>query len=72
MLLFIDDQILLQDSEDKLQHLFYNFDGIGKMYNMKISTKKTKIMALNGKFPVRTKITIDSTTLRQILQLAKK
>jgi hypothetical protein len=29
-------------------------------------------MALNGKFPVRTKITIDSTTLRQILQLAKK
>jgi hypothetical protein len=49
-------QTLIQDGEDKLWCSIYNSHNIGKMYNLKISTKKTKVMAFKGKFLVRTKI----------------
>jgi len=45
MLLFADDQVFIQDSEDKLQKSVYILNQMCKDYNLKISTDKTKIMA---------------------------
>ena len=41
-ILFADDQILMADSEDKLQRNVHKLNNIIKKYNMKISGKKTK------------------------------
>ena len=48
-LLFTDDQVVIQDSEDKLQKSVYVLNKMFKDYNLKISTDKTKIMAFKGK-----------------------
>ena len=45
-LLFADDQVIIQDSEDKLQKYVYILNQMSKDYNLKISTDKTKIMVL--------------------------
>ena len=58
-LLFADDQVIIQDTEDKLQKSVYILHQLSKDYNLKISTNKTKIMALKGKHSVRSKIEID-------------
>jgi len=55
-LLFTDDQVIIQDSEDKLQKSVYILNQTGKDYNLKISTVKTKIMAFKGKYLVLSKI----------------
>jgi hypothetical protein len=44
-LLFADDQVIMLDSEDKLQKSVYILYQMSKNYNLKISTDKTKIMA---------------------------
>jgi hypothetical protein len=36
------------------------------MYNLKISTQKTKILAFRGKFPVRSKINIENCPLEEV------
>ena len=43
-LLFADDQVIIQDSEDKLQKSIYILNQMSKDYNLKISRDKTKIM----------------------------
>jgi len=48
-LLFADDQVIIQDSEDKRQKSVYILNQKSKDYNLKISTDKTKIMAFKGK-----------------------
>jgi hypothetical protein len=48
-LLFADEQVIMQDSEDILQKSVYIFNQMSKDYNLKISTDKTKIMAFEGK-----------------------
>ena len=48
-LLFADDQVIIQDSEDKLQESIYILNQMSKDYNLKIFTDKTKIMAFKGK-----------------------
>ena len=55
-LLFADDQVIIQDSEDKLQKSVYLLNQKRKDYNLKISTDKTQIMAFKGKYLVRSKI----------------
>jgi len=40
-LLFADDQVIIQDSEDKLQKPVYILNQTSKDYNLKISTNKT-------------------------------
>jgi hypothetical protein len=65
--MFADDQILKQDSQDKLQcRLIHTSHSNGETYNLNISTKKIKVMALKGNLPVRTKLTIDSNILEQV------
>ena len=67
-LLFADDQVITQDSEDKLQKSVYILNQMSKDYNLKISTDKTKIMAFRGKHLVRSKIERDGSILEQVKQ----
>lgn len=46
----------------KIQCSIYNLHSTDKMYKIKISTKKTKVMGWKGKFPVKTKVIIDNNT----------
>ena len=67
-LLFADDQVITQDSEDKLQKSVCILNQMSKDYNLKISTDTTKIMASKGKHLVRSKIEIDGSILEQVKQ----
>jgi len=67
-LLFADDQVIIQDSEEKLQKSVYILNQMNKDYNLKISTDKIKIMAFKGKHLVRFKIEIDGSILEQVKQ----
>ena len=67
-LLFADNQVVIQDSEDKLQKSVYILNQISKDYNFKISTDKTKIMAFKGKHLVRSKTEIHGSILEQVKQ----
>jgi len=61
--LFADDQVIIQDSEDKLQKSVYVLNQMNKNYNLKTSTDKTKIVIFKGKHLVRSKIEIDGSLL---------
>jgi len=65
-LLFAGDQVIIQDSEDKLQKSVYMLNQMSKDYNLEISTDKTKIMAFRGKHLVRSKIETDGSILEQV------
>lgn len=65
-MLFADDQILLQESENELQKSIHLLQQIARGYNMQISIPKTKTMAFKGKYPVRIKILIDGQTIEQV------
>jgi hypothetical protein len=65
-LLFADDQVTKQDSENKLQKYVYILNQMSKHYNLKMSTDKTKIMAFKGKHIVRSKIEIDGSILEGV------
>jgi hypothetical protein len=67
-LLFADDQVIIQDTEDKLQKPVHILHQISKDYNLKISTTKTKVMVFKGKHLVRSKIEIDGSILEQVKQ----
>ena len=65
---FTDDQVIIQDSEDKLQKSVYILNQMIKYYNLKISMDKTKIMALRGKHLLHSKIERDGSILEQVKQ----
>lgn len=65
-LLYADDKVIIQDSEDKLQKSIYVLNKITKEYNFKIAAQKTKTMAFKGKYPIRTKIVIDEIIIEQV------
>jgi len=67
-LLFADDQVILQDPEDKLKKSVYILNQMSKDYNLKIFTDKTKIMAFKGNHLVCSKIEIDGSILQQVKQ----
>ena len=64
-LLFADDQVLIQDSEEKLQKSVYTLNQMSKDYNLKISVGKTKIMSFKGQ---SSKIEIEGSILEQVKQ----
>jgi hypothetical protein len=55
-LLFADYQVIL---EDNLPRAIHSLNVISKDYNMRISTDKTKVLALRGKDSKRIKILIN-------------
>jgi hypothetical protein len=65
-LLFADDQVLIASSEDKLQWAIYNLQKTVSDFDVPISIEKTKIMALSGKDPARSKICVNNKTLEQV------
>jgi hypothetical protein len=69
-LLFTDDQVIIQDSEDKLQKSVYILNQLSKDYNLKISIDKTKLMAFKRKHLVHSKIEIDELILEQVTQFS--
>ena len=66
VLMFADDIVLIFDTEDRLQKAVYELNKICKEYNMIISENKTKIMAFQGRNPVRSKIIIEDSILEQV------
>jgi hypothetical protein len=65
-ILYADDQILITRSEDELQIAVNELNKIGKKYDMKISTSKTKSVGLCGKYIQRVKIVIDDKIIEQV------
>jgi hypothetical protein len=61
-----DDQVIIQDTEDKLQKSVYILNQVRKDRNLKISTDETKIMVFKGKHLVVSKIEIDGSILEQV------
>jgi hypothetical protein len=61
-----DDQILITKSEDELQIAVNELNKIGKKYDMKISTSKTKSMGQCGKYTQRVKIVIDDKIIEHV------
>jgi hypothetical protein len=66
-LLFANNQVILANSEDNLQRAIHRLNVISKDYNMRISTDKTKVLALRGKYPMRIKIVINGRIFYQVL-----
>ena len=69
-LLFTDDQVIIQDSGDKLQKSVYMLNQMSKDYNLKIAMDKTKIMAFKGKHLMHSKIEIDGSVSEQVKQFS--
>lgn len=51
-LLYTDDKILIEESQDYLQRSVYLLGKLASEYNMEISVVKTKLMAFKVKDPV--------------------
>lgn len=66
ILLYADDVVLIQKTENDLQYSLHILNQIAKNYNFKISKSKTKIMAFLGKMQIRSKIIIDEQPLEQV------
>ena len=65
-LLFEDDQIIIQPTENDLQLSMHQLSQICGTYNFKISAMKTKVMAFLGKDPVRSKIVLNDKPIEQV------
>jgi hypothetical protein len=55
MLLYADDMLIIQENEDTLKKSMYELQKLSNNYNFNISTTKTKVMAFQGKHPIRSK-----------------
>jgi hypothetical protein len=62
---YADDEVLIADSEDKLQELLNQFYITTKTYNMVVSTSKTKTLTI-AEEPVQCKLVTDGTLPEQV------
>jgi hypothetical protein len=65
-LLFADDQIVLADSEENLQRAVFSLNNIAKEYNLRLSTKKSKVSGFKGVQHLRAKIEVNNQILEQV------
>jgi len=65
-LLFVDDQVIVADTEDNLQKAVHILNQIITEYGLTISVQKTKSLAFKMRDPVRTKIVIDNKIIEQV------
>lgn len=65
-ILFADDQVILSTSEEELQRATYKLQQIFRNYNLEISTQKSKVMAFEGKYPIRSKIVLANEIIEQV------
>lgn len=66
MILFADDLLIIQNTEDDLQQSVYKLGIVCEEYNMRISVAKTKVMAFQGPEPIRTKIVVNNKPVEQV------
>jgi hypothetical protein len=52
---YINNMVILTNSEDNLQRAIHRLNVVSKDYNMRISTDTTKVLALRRKDPIRIK-----------------
>jgi hypothetical protein len=64
-ILFADDQLLLAETEDHLQANVTKLNKILTLYNMRLSTNKSKAMATEGKYMRRAKVVTDDIVTEQ-------
>ena len=57
-ILFADDQVIIANSEDKLQYATYKLNEIAYNYELEISITKTKVLAFKGDVTIRAKIVL--------------
>lgn len=65
VLCYADDTVLIADSEDSLQRLLYKFAQTCDKCNLKISTKKTKVLTVS-KEPIRCKLQLYDKVVEQV------
>jgi hypothetical protein len=65
-MLYADDQIVVAKTEYGLQIAANTLNKIAQKYNKKISTTKTKVMAICGKKIRTAKTFIDDTIIEQV------
>jgi hypothetical protein len=63
MQLFADEMLIIQENEDTLQKSMCELQKLGNSYNFNIST--TKVMAFQGKYPIRSKIILNNKFIIQ-------
>jgi hypothetical protein len=56
----------LADSEENLQRAVFSLNNIAKEHNLRISTKKTKVLGFKGVEHLRAKIEINNQILEQV------
>jgi hypothetical protein len=59
-LLFIDNHVIIAESETSLQKSIHRLKSTIPKYGLTISTSKTKTTAFRGRDPIRSKIIINS------------
>lgn len=65
-ILFADDQVILSNTEDELQTAIYKLNEIADNYKLRISEKKTKVMAFQGTNHLRCKTVINNKIIEQV------
>jgi hypothetical protein len=65
-ILFVDDQVIIANSEDNLQRGVFTLNNTLNRFGMTISCKESKVMAFVGQEPVRSKITINDNIFKQV------
>lgn len=65
-ILYADDKVVIQETENKLQMSIFILKNILEEYGLKMSAQKSKVMAFRGKYPVRSKIAIGNYNLEQV------
>ena len=64
--LYADDIVLIQKNEDDLQRAMFELQDISREYSLTNSVRNATTMAFKGKYPVRTRIIINNSTLEQL------
>jgi hypothetical protein len=55
--------LIIQENEYALQKSMYELQKLSNNYNFNIPTTKTKVMALEGKYPIRSKIILNNKSI---------
>ena len=66
MLLFVDNEVIISNTEDNVQKAVYKLNKITTEHCLTISVQKTKLMAFKGLDPVRSKTVIDNKIIEQV------
>jgi hypothetical protein len=67
--LFMDDQVIMADSEDALQISVHKLEMVTSKYGLKILTSKIKTVAFKGMDPMRSKILVNNNIIEQTLSI---